>query len=59
MCAILCFADLAFVVEIILVQQPSGLQRGLGAGWDLILPAGWGTRFWNALVQAGARAVGM
>ncbi len=31
------------------IQQPSALPRGVGAGWDLIVPAGWGMPLWLAL----------
>lgn len=34
-------------------------RRVVGAGWDLILPAGWAPVFFNALVLAGARAVSL
>ena len=32
---------------------------GFGAGWDLLLPAGWGLAFWLTLVGAGARPGGL
>ncbi|XP_070555586.1 ribonucleases P/MRP protein subunit POP1-like [Ptychodera flava] len=31
---------------------------GLGSGWDIVLPSGWGMAFWIALVYRGARAGG-
>jgi len=39
----------------------SGGGPGLdfGAGWDIILPAGWSMAFWIALVYRGAKAVGL
>ena len=30
----------------------------LGAGWDIVLPAGWANDIWKALVFGGARAGG-
>ncbi|CAN0417392.1 unnamed protein product, partial [Discosporangium mesarthrocarpum] len=33
--------------------------QDMGAGWDLILPAGWAPVFFHALVLAGARAVSL
>jgi hypothetical protein len=32
---------------------------GYGAGWDLIIPSGWGMAFWLPLVLSGCRAVGL
>ncbi|XP_077984492.1 ribonucleases P/MRP protein subunit POP1-like [Glandiceps talaboti] len=39
-------------------NQDSRSQLGLGSGWDLIFPQGWGMGFWIALVYAGGRAGG-
>lgn len=33
--------------------------QGYGAGWDLIVPAGWGMPFWLSIVHAGARVAGV
>ena len=44
-------------VPILLIQQP-GIPDGFGSGWDLIVPAGWGTSFWVNLVYNGARVGG-
>ncbi|KXJ21203.1 ribonucleases P/MRP protein subunit POP1 [Exaiptasia diaphana] len=44
-------------VPILLIQQPG--QNGYGAGWDIILPAGWTMPFWIALVYRGARVGGL
>ncbi|KAI8810251.1 ribonucleases P/MRP protein subunit POP1-domain-containing protein [Cladochytrium replicatum] len=30
----------------------------LVAGWDVVVPKGWGTAFWHCFVFAGARAIG-
>lgn len=42
-------------VPILLVQQPGkqvGHEMNLwGAGWDLLLPKGWGMAFWIPLVS--------
>ncbi|XP_053737143.1 ribonucleases P/MRP protein subunit POP1 [Synchiropus splendidus] len=50
-------------VPILLVQQP-GKQAGhemssWGAGWDLLLPKGWGMAFWIPLVYRGVRIAGL
>jgi hypothetical protein len=45
-------------VPVLVVQRVEGLTRGYGAGWDLILPAGWGLPFWVSLIFAGARPIG-
>ncbi|KAF3840428.1 hypothetical protein F7725_019145 [Dissostichus mawsoni] len=50
-------------VPILLVQQP-GKQVGnemssWGAGWDLLLPKGWGMAFWVPLVYRGVRIGGL
>ncbi|XP_061675526.1 ribonucleases P/MRP protein subunit POP1 isoform X2 [Syngnathoides biaculeatus] len=50
-------------VPILLVHQP-GKQEGhemssWGAGWDLMLPKGWGMAFWIPLVYRGVRIGGL
>ncbi|XP_038147770.1 ribonucleases P/MRP protein subunit POP1 [Cyprinodon tularosa] len=50
-------------VPILLVHQP-GKQVGdelnsWGAGWDLLLPKGWGMAFWIPLVYRGVRVAGL
>ncbi|KAM9798405.1 ribonucleases P/MRP protein subunit POP1 [Neosynchiropus ocellatus] len=50
-------------VPILLVHQP-GKQVGhemssWGAGWDLLLPKGWGMAFWIPLVYRGVRIAGL
>ncbi|XP_074510658.1 ribonucleases P/MRP protein subunit POP1 [Sebastes fasciatus] len=50
-------------VPILLVHQP-GKQVGRemsswGAGWDLLLPKGWGMAFWVPLVYRGVRIGGL
>ncbi|XP_028281563.1 ribonucleases P/MRP protein subunit POP1 [Parambassis ranga] len=50
-------------VPILLVHQP-GKQMGhemssWGAGWDLLLPKGWGMAFWVPLVYRGVRIGGL
>ncbi|KAM6909939.1 ribonucleases P/MRP protein subunit POP1 [Xenentodon cancila] len=50
-------------VPILLVHQP-GKQVGSemsswGAGWDLLLPKGWGMAFWVSLVYRGVRIAGL
>ncbi|KAM6968283.1 ribonucleases P/MRP protein subunit POP1 [Aplochiton taeniatus] len=50
-------------VPLLLVQQP-GKQVGQemaswGAGWDLILPKGWGMAFWVPLIYRGVRVAGL
>uniref|UniRef100_H3D6Z6 POP1 homolog, ribonuclease P/MRP subunit n=1 Tax=Tetraodon nigroviridis TaxID=99883 RepID=H3D6Z6_TETNG len=50
-------------VPILLVHQP-GKQVGQemscwGAGWDLLLPKGWGMAFWVPLVYRGVRIGGL
>ncbi|XP_037533062.1 ribonucleases P/MRP protein subunit POP1 [Nematolebias whitei] len=50
-------------VPILLVHQP-GKQLGnemssWGAGWDLLLPKGWGMAFWVPLVYRGVRVAGL
>ncbi|CAL8286971.1 unnamed protein product [Merluccius merluccius] len=50
-------------VPVLLVQQP-GKQVGQemsswGAGWDLLLPKGWGMAFWVPLVYRGVRIGGL
>ncbi|XP_056290112.1 ribonucleases P/MRP protein subunit POP1 isoform X2 [Pseudoliparis swirei] len=50
-------------VPVLLVHQP-GKQVGhdmtsWGAGWDLLLPKGWGMAFWVPLVYRGVRVGGL
>ncbi|XP_030226745.1 ribonucleases P/MRP protein subunit POP1 isoform X2 [Gadus morhua] len=50
-------------VPVLMVQQP-GKQvgqemSGWGAGWDLLLPKGWGMAFWVPLVYRGVRIGGL
>ncbi|CAJ1061439.1 ribonucleases P/MRP protein subunit POP1 isoform X3 [Xyrichtys novacula] len=50
-------------VPVLLVHQP-GKQLGhemssWGAGWDLLLPKGWGMAFWIPLVYRGVRTGGL
>ncbi|CAN9514059.1 unnamed protein product [Ophioblennius macclurei] len=50
-------------VPVLLVHQP-GKQLGhemscWGAGWDLLLPKGWGMAFWIPLVYRGVRVGGL
>lgn len=44
-------------IPVLLVQQPgkqTGIEMGSwGAGWDLLLPKGWGMAFWVPLVCLG------
>ncbi len=42
-----------------MTNGPDAARGGLGGGWDIILPAGWGASFFSAFVHAGARAVGL
>lgn len=46
-------------VPLLLFQRPSCSRRRIDCGWDLILPRGWAMAFWNSLIYAGARAVGL
>ncbi|KAG9339362.1 hypothetical protein JZ751_023755 [Albula glossodonta] len=50
-------------VPVLLVQQPgkrAGPERASwGAGWDLLLPKGWGMAFWVPLVYRGVRVAGL
>ncbi|KAJ8394600.1 hypothetical protein AAFF_G00044030 [Aldrovandia affinis] len=50
-------------VPVLLVQQPGkqvGQEMGSwGAGWDLLLPKGWGMAFWVPLVYRGVRIGGL
>ncbi|XP_076004688.1 ribonucleases P/MRP protein subunit POP1 [Genypterus blacodes] len=50
-------------VPLLLVQQPGkqvGHEMGSwGAGWDLLLPKGWGMAFWVPLVYRGVRIGGL
>ncbi|XP_023667281.2 ribonucleases P/MRP protein subunit POP1 [Paramormyrops kingsleyae] len=49
-------------IPVLLVQQPgkqTGTEMGSwGAGWDLLLPKGWGMAFWVPLVYRGVRVGG-
>ena len=54
-------------LPLLLIQQPgsgsgsgsgSGGSGGFGAGWDVLVPVGSGRTVWQALVLAGARAIG-
>ncbi|XP_041843541.1 ribonucleases P/MRP protein subunit POP1 isoform X2 [Melanotaenia boesemani] len=50
-------------IPILLVHHP-GKQVGTemstwGAGWDLLLPKGWGMAFWVPLVYRGVRVAGL
>ncbi|XP_061093098.1 ribonucleases P/MRP protein subunit POP1 isoform X2 [Conger conger] len=50
-------------VPLLLLQQPGkqlGQEMGSwGAGWDLLLPKGWGMAFWVPLVYRGVRVGGL
>lgn len=47
-------------VPVICMQRPAGLSRGFGAGWDIVVPAGWGMAFWMSFMYAnGGRAAGV
>ncbi|KAL4597369.1 ribonucleases P/MRP protein subunit POP1 [Arapaima gigas] len=50
-------------VPILLIQQPGkqagGEMASWGAGWDLLLPKGWGMAFWVPLVYRGVRVGGL
>ena len=47
-------------VPVLLIQQSGGSSHdGFGSGWDLLVPAGWGTSFWVNLVYNGARVGGV
>ncbi len=39
-------------------QHRQGIM-GYGAGWDVVLPAGWAMAFWIALIYRGARVGGI
>ncbi len=46
-------------VPFLIIQRPGG-KRGLGAGWDVIVPKSWGRSFWRSLMYAnGSRAIGL
>jgi hypothetical protein len=45
--------------SVMLIQRPSQLGRGLGAGYSMIVPSGWAMAWWKALVYAGARVIGL
>lgn len=44
-------------VPVLLIQQNCS-PDGFGCGWDLLVPAGWGSSFWVNLVYNGARVGG-
>lgn len=54
------------LVPVVAVARPTrdgfgpgaGGRAGVHAGWDLVVPAGWGRAFWVALAMAGAHAGG-
>ncbi|KAK6632733.1 hypothetical protein RUM43_013503 [Polyplax serrata] len=51
-------------IPILLVQRPGVVDHksgriGLGSGWDIISPAGYGMPIWRALVFRGARPGGL
>uniref|UniRef100_T1J060 Uncharacterized protein n=1 Tax=Strigamia maritima TaxID=126957 RepID=T1J060_STRMM len=51
-------------IPIILIQNPGNRTSGLspmnfGAGWDLILPSGWGMPFWISLIYNTALPIGL
>ncbi|KAM9724049.1 ribonucleases P/MRP protein subunit POP1 isoform 2-T2 [Menidia menidia] len=50
-------------IPILLVHQPGkqvgNEMSGWGAGWDLLLPKGWGMAFWVPLVYRGVRVGGL
>ncbi|XP_063055641.1 ribonucleases P/MRP protein subunit POP1 [Engraulis encrasicolus] len=50
-------------VPLLLVHQPGkqlGQEMGSwGAGWDLLMPKGWGMAFWVPLVYRGVRVAGL
>ena len=47
-------------LPVLLLQRPSRAeQKGFGAGYTLVLPAGWGMPFWMGMIFAGARPVGV
>jgi ribonuclease P/MRP protein subunit POP1 len=35
------------------------LISGLGCGWDVIAPLGWGMPFWRCFIMQGARTGGL
>lgn len=46
------------VLPVLLIQRPGSSldsRLGLGSGWDIIFPAGWGMPVWMALILNGAR----
>lgn len=47
------------VIPALLVFRQSGMKRGLGSGWDLLAPSGYGTTLWRQLVYAGGKATGL
>ena len=44
-------------VPVLLIQQNCS-PDGFGCGWDLLVPADWGSSFWVSLVYNGARVGG-
>ena len=47
------------VIPALLLFRRSGMKRGLGSGWDLLAPSGYGTTLWRQLVYAGGKATGL
>ena len=56
-------------IPILLLQRPGSqssssretgtVRSGVGSGWDLLVPKGWGMAFWIAMVYRGARVGGL
>lgn len=47
------------LIPALLIFRQSGMKRGLGSGWDLLAPSGYGTTLWRRLVYAGGKATGL
>lgn len=47
--------ELEFCLPLLLLHQT---VSGVGVGWDILVPTGWGKSLWLSLVYHGARAVG-
>lgn len=47
--------ELECYVPLLLLHQT---VNGVGVGWDILVPAGWGKHLWLSLVYHGARAIG-
>jgi len=45
-------------IPVMLIHQMGGDCGGVGGGWDVVLPAGWGMPFWMNFVMRGARVGG-